>query len=397
MNYIRTITPSQMRIINRSAILDLVRRESPISRSTIAEKLDVSLPTVMRIVDELVEEGLVRLLGATEWSGGRRRSLIEFNAHGQVMIGLDLGGVKLYGAVADMGGQVLREATVPHPPACGEEGYAQVTGLIEELLVGASQAGVAIRGIGVGAPGLTDYEQGIVRWSPVFEWRDFPLRQRLTERFRLPVIVDNDVNLSALGEVWFGSEQNAAKLVLISVGTGIGAGIVIDGAIYRGAHQAAGEIGYMLPGREYLNTTATGLGPLEYLAAGTGIATRARKALAGQLSEQALEALQADDVFEAYGRGESWSAAVIEETADYLAMAVSSVALCLDPDVIVLGGDLSHRFGALVEPVLARVRGTLPASTRLAASTLGRRAAVMGAVTNVLHHTADFYALRSMA
>src|SRR5512143_2604345 len=104
MGRIQTITASDMRLINRSAILEIVRRESPISRTLIAEKLDVSLPTVMRIIDDLIDEQLVRPHGSTEWSGGRRRSLLEFNAEGHVVIGIDLGGTKMFGAIADLGG-----------------------------------------------------------------------------------------------------------------------------------------------------------------------------------------------------------------------------------------------------------------------------------------------------
>jgi len=109
MAYRLTITASDMREINRSAILEIIRRESPISRSAIAEHLNVSLPTVMRIVGELIEEGYVRPQGSTEWSGGRRRPLLEFNAESFVVIGVDMGGTKLYGAISDFGGKILDE------------------------------------------------------------------------------------------------------------------------------------------------------------------------------------------------------------------------------------------------------------------------------------------------
>lgn len=395
MRYIRTITPTEMRVINRSAILDLIRRESPISRSAIAEKLDVSLPTVMRIIDELIEEGFVRPLGITEWSGGRRRSLLEFNAHGQVMIGVDLGGQQFYGAVADMAGQVLHEVALPGTQ--GQAGYERLVQLLERLMAEASQAGVAIRGIGVGAPGITDYDRGVVRFAAALDWVEFPLRERLMNHFHLPVIVDNDVNLSALGELWFGAGQSAANLVLISVGTGIGAGIVVDGAIYRGSHQAAGEVGYLPPSARSLGQQYESYGALETLAASGGILARARKALEGVRGLEELEGMGVEQVFDAYCEKESWAVPVIEETADYLALAVSSLALCLDPDVIILGGDMSHRFGPLVDPVVERVHGLISGDVRVVASSIGRRAAVMGAVTNVLHHTSDFLTLRSMS
>src|SRR5438045_1983239 len=106
MRHPYTLTHSDMRGINRSAILEIIRKQSPISRSQIAELLNVSLPTVMRIVDELIEEGIVRDQGSKEWSGGRRRPLVEFNAEGHVVVGVDLGGTKMYGAIADLHGTI---------------------------------------------------------------------------------------------------------------------------------------------------------------------------------------------------------------------------------------------------------------------------------------------------
>lgn len=397
MRIARTITPSEMRIINRSAILDLVRRQSPISRSMIATQLNVSLPTVMRIVDELVEEGLVRPVGISEWTGGRRRSLLEFNSHGQVMIGVDLGGSTFYGAVSDLAGTVLNESRLVHPGKDAEGCYAQLVLLLEGLLAEAEKSGVTIRGIGVGAPGITDYAQGVVRVAPSMGWSDFPLRKRLAERFSLPVIVENDVNLSALGELWFGPQQNVDSLALLSIGTGIGAGIVVEGAIYRGAHQAAGEVGHILPGREFIGWKGQGFGAMEEQASTTGILRRAREKLNGTRSAEELEQLALDVIFAAYTAGESWAAVVLEETADYLAMCVLALGATFDPNVIVLGGDLSQQFSPMEGLIVERVHGLLPAEIKVVASQLGRRAAVMGAITNVLHLTADFYVLRSMA
>src|SRR4030095_10157933 len=102
-----TITSAEMRGINRSTILELIRRESPIARTTIAQRLGVSLPTVMRIVDGLIKDGFVRLQGKTEWSGGRRRPLLEFNADGYVVLGVDMGGTEIYGALSEIGGKIM--------------------------------------------------------------------------------------------------------------------------------------------------------------------------------------------------------------------------------------------------------------------------------------------------
>jgi len=396
MIHSRTITGTDMRGINRSAILELIRRESPISRTLIAKRLDVSLPTVMRIVDELVAEDLVRPEGTTEWSGGRRRSLLEFNAEGHVVIGIDLGGTQLFGAIADLGGNILDEVDVSRHGTSGEESYRRLIELIDTLLASPKLLGRRIRGIGVGAPGITQHKEGIVNWAFTLNWQDYPLKAKLVERYGLPIVVDNDVNLAALGELWFGAGQNTQNMVLIAIGTGIGAGIIIDGALYRGSREASGEIGHIIPGREFLGKRYAEFGALESLASGTGIAERARQTLKRQPGPE-LEGLLAEDVFDAARQGEEWARAVIDEAVDYLAIAIAGISVSFDPELIVLGGGVTRSADLLVEPILRRIDGTIPTLPRLVVSTLGRRAAVMGAITNVLHNTADFYMVRKLS
>ena len=397
MIYPLTIAASAMRAINRSAILEIIRRESPISRSAIAERLDVSLPTVMRIVDELVEEGFVRLHGDTEWSGGRRRSLLEFNADGYVVLGIDLGGAKMYGAISDLGGNILDEVSTDRYGPSAEANYNHLVTLIDTMLASPSLHGRRVRGVGVGVPGVTLHKDGIVKWAYPLKWKDFPLKARLAERYSLPVTVDNDVNLAALGELWFGVGQNTQNMVLVALSTGIGSGIIIDGALYRGASEASGEIGNMIPGREFLGKDYQEFGALETMASATGIAERARQALKRWRDPVDLENLQAEDVFEAARQGQKWAWAVIDETVDYLAIVIANLMVSFDPELIVLGGALTSSAGIFVEPILRRLDGTIPVLPKLVVSNLGWRATVMGAITNVLHNTANFYVVHKLS
>lgn len=393
----RTITATGMRGINRSAILEIIRRQSPISRTVIAERLNVSLPTVMRIVDELIDEGFVRLQGTAEWSGGRRRSLLEFNAKGHVVIGIDLGGTKMFGAIADLGGNIVDEVNIGRHGTSGEESYNQLVELIDTLLASSKLEGRRIRGIGVGAPGITQHKEGIVKWAFTLNWRDYPLKAKLAARYNLPITVDNDVNLAALGEFWFGVGQNAQNMVLVAVGTGIGAGIIIDGTLYRGSHEASGEIGHMIPDREFLGQPHKEFGALENVASGTGIAERARQVLRGRRDPTELESLSAEDVFDAARQGQKWARVVVDEAVDYLAVAIANLCVSFDPELIVLGGGVTRSADLLIQPILRRIDGTLPTLPRLVVSTLGRRAAAMGAITNVLHNTADFYIVHKLS
>lgn len=395
MGFSRSVNASIMRSINYSTILELIRRESPISRSKIAEQLDMSLPTVMRIVDELLAENLVIDTGDTEWSGGRRRNLLRFNSSGYVVIGIDLGGANMYGAVSDLGGRILCEHTIPHRGATDEESYDALVGLIEHLINTCECDEKTIRGIGVGAPGITHSADGIVVWAPSLNWRDFPLKERLNKRFGLPVNVDNDVNLATVGEFWFGAgEQVNNSMVFISIGTGIGAGIIIDGVVYRGSHEAAGEIGYLLPGLQYLGKTYEGFGAFESIASGTGIAERARNIILKQSPDSPVEHLTSEDVFAAYRQQQPWAVQVINETIDFLALGVSAVSVLFDPELIVIGGGIPGAAELLIPPILSRIAGSIPIQPRLTASMLGPRAAVMGTITSTLHSTTDYYVLR---
>ena len=392
-----TITSSAMRDINRSAILEIIRQESPISRTAITQKLGVSLPTVMRIVEGLIEEGFVRPHGDSEWSGGRRRSLLEFNADGFVVLGIDMGGTKMYGAISDLGGKLLDEVNIGRHGTSGEESFSCLVTLIDTLLASPSLQGRRVRGIGVGAPGVTLHQEGIVKLAYSLHWKDFPLKARLAARYDFPITVDNDVNLAALGELWFGAGQNTQNMVLVAIGTGIGAGIIIDGALYRGASEASGEIGNMLPGREFLGKDYRDFGALESVASGTGIAERARAVLRSERDPAELENLVSEDVFEAARHGQQWAWNIIYETVDYLAVAIANLATSFDPELIVLGGGVSQSADLLIGPILKRINESLPTPPKLVVSSLGLRAAVMGAITNILHNTSNFYIVHKLS
>jgi len=393
-----TITSTEMRGINRSAILEIIRRESPIARTTIAQQLGVSLPTVMRIVDGLIEDGFVRSHGKTEWSGGRRRPLLEFNADGYVVLGVDMGGTeKMYGAVSDIGGNIINEVYIDRGGASGEECYQLLTKLIDTLLASPGLKGRRVRGIGVGAPGITHHREGIVKWAYALNWKDFPLKDRLVKRYKLPITVDNDVNLAALGEHWFGAGQNIQNMVMIVDGAGIGAGIIIDGTLYRGFREASGEIGHTIPGREFLGKSFSDFGGLESVASGTAMIQKARAVLRSRKDAPNLNHLRADDIFESAQRGEKWAASIINEVVDYLAIAVANLSVSFDPELIVLGGGVTTFANMLVKPILQRIEGMIPTPPKLVASSLGLRSTVMGAIITVLHNTSNFYVVHKLS
>ncbi len=189
------------------------------------------------------------------------------------------------------------------------------------------------------------------------KWESFPLKERLQAKFGLPVFVDNDLKQSALGEAWFGAGKSSSNVVLVAIGTGLAASAVVDDVLQRGAHGRHGEVGWMVPGREFLSRQYKGFGALEDEASGSGIARRARAVLAGKRSEDELASLTSEGIFDAARRGESWAVQVVSETVEYLAVLIANVMAFYDPDLIILSGGVSRSHDLLVNPILNLVRG----------------------------------------
>jgi glucokinase len=218
--------------------------------------------------------------------------------------------------------------------------------------------------------------------SPMLGWREVPLGPRLSEELDLPVWLDNDVNLAALGELHFGAGRGARDLVCVSVGNGLGAALILDGKLYRGHRGAAGNIGVMIPGPSFLEWTDSRWGPLESVASGAGIAARALAAAEAAGLPLPPDGLRAEDVFAAAVEGTSWARGVLDDTVDHLAVALSAIQTLVDPERIILGGSVVAA-QALHGPLSRRLEGMLPQAPKLVRSELGYRAAVLGAAVAV--------------
>ena len=379
-----------LRKLNESAVLELIRRGGPITRSDVSQRLHLSLPTITRIVTDLIEENLVRELSPADSRGGRRPALLEFNSRANLVIGVYVG-QRLIGALADLNGQIIERRSAPSLP--GEAGVERLIALIKELHAHAASLGTAVRGAGVGVPSIVTYPWGVVALAPGLGWRDLPLKERLQQALSLPVLVENEVNLIALGESWRGAGQGIRNLICVSLGTGIGAGLVLGGQLYRGSHNAAGEVGYVVPNTKYLGKRVNGFGTMERLADRNGLVERARVHLAAgvrsSLSGLSDREVTAEAVLEAASAGDPLACSVVSETTDYLGIAIANLACIIDPERIVLSGDLAEYAGLFVEPIRSRIEGLVPAMPEIVVSELRMDAAVLGAVAVVMRETSD--------
>jgi glucokinase len=317
-----------------------------------------------------------------------------------LVLGIDLGGRKIFAALVDDGGRLHGEHSVRAPwdperlRAYAEAGAAgentptgplstgdpvldRLSDLARRLLSEAEASGSRVRGVGVGVPGITAAD-GLVVSAASLGWREMPLGDRLSEELDLPVWVESNINLTALGELRFGAGRGARDMVCVTVAPTVAAALILDGRIYRGHRGAAGTLGTLLPGTSFLDWRQAGVGALESLISGAGIADRARVLADSTGLPLPPDGLRAEDVFAAAAEGTGWACAVMDETADYLAVALASVQGLLDPERIILGGSSEAATVALL-PALDRRLAGLVQPPRLVASELGPRAAILGA------------------
>jgi predicted NBD/HSP70 family sugar kinase len=380
-----------LRRVNQAAVLELIREQGPISRSEIARRLHLSPATITRIVSDLLENGIVLEGSPIHSQYGRRPVLLEFNPRASLVIGVYVH-KDMMGALSDLNGEILERRVVPSVP--GEAGVQRLVALIEDLHQLSRDYGIPVRGVGIGAPSIVNFEKGIVVWAPSLGWRNLPLKTRLEEALRLPVFVENEVNLIALGESWRGAGKGVGNLICISLGAGIGAGIILDGQLHRGSHDAAGEVGYIIPNETCLGYTYDEFGCLEGLAGSVGIVRRAAARL-GNGEPSALNGkegiapsdLTVEMVLSAAKEGDPLAKSVLYETLDYLSIAVANLICILDPDCIVISGDLAEFGDLFIEPIRSRLKGAVPHIPDIVLSELRTDAAVLGALAIALYKT----------
>ena len=287
-----------------------------------------------------------------------------------LIIGVDLGGTYIKVGLVTEEGRVLGRRSVATESAGGPEAVAaRICSAARDCVQEAGADPADLRGAGVGSPGTIDLAAGIVEFSPNLDgWRDIPLRSLIQDDLGLPCVLDNDADVAALAEQWVGAGRGADSLVLLTLGTGIGGGIVLDGRIWHGASGVAGEIGHMCIEPEGRPCPCGNRGCFERYASATGMVISLREAVqAGAQTPLAarLDAATARDVSEAAVAGDAVAAQVLERTARYLGVGVSNLMHILNPRVIAFSGGVTAAGDLLMAPLMDEMtKRTLAASRR---------------------------------
>lgn len=382
---------SMMRGLNRTLVLDVLKDHSPLSRASIAKATTLAKPTVSAIVEDLVREGVIKEVGpgSTSPEGGRPPMLLEFDARSQFVVGVHLGIRQTTLVVTDAQGAEVGRLGRPTALSDATSSVRLLAEEIEEVLTTTSTPKQLIAAVGICVPGLVEPSTGTVLLAPNLGWRDVSLKSELEQLLDIPVFVHNTAQASAVAESVEGAGEGASNLVFLYAGTGVGAGILIDGHIYHGGAGIAGEIGHCrVPGAERLcNCGLTGC--LETVASGPAIA----QAAAGLFPD----GVTAEIVSAAAAAGDERARAIIEQAGMALGTAASWLINLFNPEVVVIGGGLIGAGDALLEPLRrAAIGQSLPQATDglvIRPSTLGQQAEVRGAVLVALQHSESHYRL----
>ncbi|GCD91755.1 ROK family glucokinase [Nocardioides sp. LS1] len=302
--------------------------------------------------------------------------------------GVDVGGTKIAGGVVDEDGTVLEELRVESPATDSEAIEEAIAGLVAEL---GSRHEIAT--VGVGAAGYIDKARAVVMFAPNIAWRNVDLKSELEARVKLPVVVENDANAAAWGEFTYGAGHDVDDLLLVTVGTGVGGGVVLDGALYRGAFGVGAEIGHMRVVPDGILCGCGNHGCFEQYASGSALVREARSAarggslLARGLLDRAggdVDQISGPLITEAARDGDAFAVEQLAHLGKWLGEGIASLTAILDPAVVVIGGGVSEAEDLLLDPIRASFsaqltgRGHRPA-LEIRKARLGNRAGMIGA------------------
>lgn len=376
------IAPSPS-FVGAGAILQLIRTGRAQTRAELSELTGLSRSTIMQRVDSLMSRGLIVAAGENASTGGRRSTRLAFNGNAGIVLAADLGARHGRLAIANLGGEILVEHRETLDITDGPEsilGWA--ASQLEQMLADSSHATEDVLCVGIGIPGPVQFATGRPMRPPIMPgWDGFPLADYFAQRFGTDVLVDNDVNVMALGEAFLRGEGE--NLVFVKVGTGIGMGILAGNQIQRGAQGCAGDIGHVqTAGHDDVLCPCGNRGCLEAVAGGA--------ALAAQLTAEGIETPDARTLVEHAHNGVAPAIQILRQGGRELGAVLATVVNLLNPSTLIIGGSVAdageHFLAGIRENVYRRSTPLATHALTISRSTAGERAGVVGAAAMCIDH-----------
>jgi len=389
----KKVNSQQAKAHNRLLILKTIYNNAKISRAEIARVTGLTRATVSDAVSELMKDGVVAEVGIGSSAGGKPPILLSMVDNARYLIGVDLAESEFRGAVIDLRGKIIHRLHLAINGRDGDAALASVYGLLDRLI---SLAEGPVLGIGIGTPGLINTQKRVVRNAVNLDWHDLPLGDLLDERYKMPVHIANDSQAAALAEYTFGDSKNVPNLILINIGRGTGAGIVLNHQLYHGDSFGAGEFGHVTYIENGERCRCGHYGCLETVTSSQAI-VRSARAIAKNDPQSKLygfvsspEDINIDVVSQTFEAGDEAIRKIIVDVGRYLGFAAANMVGILNVNRIVMAGSVT-RFGqALLEPIREEIkRRSLPGladETVVEITSLGDDIVILGAAALLLNH-----------
>lgn len=350
-----------------STVLDALQKQPRCSRAELAELTGLSKPTVATALAALEGGGLVRERGRTTGRRGPSASLYEFVADAGLVLGIDVGAHQVRAVLADLDGVPQADAEAALEVADAEQLLRVIGDLAGQLRRSRTELVI------VGSPGIVDPGSGRIRSCPQIDgWEGIEAERVLSELLGIRTTVENDVNLAALGELARGAGQGRTSFAYLNVGSGLGAGLVIDGRLYRGRHGAAGEVGYLAVGADPAANTTSSQGAMEKRLSHDALVSFARS-----LDPDAPG--DPRELFARARRGDRLGRAVVAEATEALSVCIASITAVVDLDLVLVGGGIGLQSDILIEPLRASTAALVPYPPEILPGALGDQATLSGA------------------
>lgn len=342
-----------IRAINRSTVLNTIKTNGSISRVEIARKTGLSAATVTGITAELIEDGLVFEKAEGDSRGGRRPILLAINPQGGYVVGVKLMEKHVVGAITDLEATIIAKHFEEHTAQSPDVAVDILTDVVNTLVGEIQISRNRLLGVGVGLAGIVNARDGILRYSPYFGWRDVPFVELLLSRLQIPIYIDNDVNTLTLNEQLFGSGQGIENFLTVTVGRGIGLGIVVNGQLYRGGYGGGGEFGHTVIDPTGPPCACGKQGCLETYVSDPSLLKFAAQAAARRELPENIETM--DDLIACAQSGNTAAQTIFAQGGEKLGFGIANLINILNPQEVIISGEGIRSGKFLFDPMNAAI------------------------------------------
>lgn len=376
-----------MKSVNKSIILNKIRTSEPISRAQIAKETKLTPPTVSSIVKELISQNIVVESEFGESKGGRKPTMLLINKNGFYVVGVDAGPMSIDCVLSNLAGEIMNRVSIPIDSSLTNDSFLNLLKSSIATILDMVDESTEVLGIGVAMHGVVDVATGTSLFAPNIQLSHIPIKEELEREFGLEVKVENDARAMALGESWFGNYGDPSSMVAVNLGSGVGAGVVIDGKLYHGSKYLAGEIGHMTIDMNGERCECGNRGCLQTFVSAPSIVKHANKKMPYKKIESN------EQIYQLALSNDEDCIKMLEEVGEIIGIGLTNLIHVINPEVVILGGGVS-KAGKFIMPSIQKTikeRGLSKEAreTRIVTSKLGDDATPLGAVALLLFELFD--------